>query len=64
MQLKCKACDRRLTFYDYSTNKSEDSFEEEDLCSKCRDIIFNIDELDTHEYQHQHLTEQLEDLFA
>ena len=57
MQFKCKACDRRLTFYDYSL-KTEDR-KEEDLCSNCRDIVYmsESDDLDIKEYSHEYLTE-------
>ena len=57
MQLKCKACNGRLTFYDYSL-KTDDN-KEEDLCSVCRDIVYlsETDDLTVKEYSHEHLTE-------
>lgn len=57
MQLKCKACNKRLTFYDYSL-KTEDC-KEEDLCSVCRDIVYlsESDDLTVKEYSHEYLTE-------
>lgn len=57
MQLKCVACNRRLTFYDYGLKKNEECEQEEDLCSVCRDIVYCSEDLDVHEYQHQYLTE-------
>lgn len=61
MQLKCIACNSRLSFYDYGLKKSEESSEEEDLCSKCRDVVYSSEEIYTHEYQHEYLTENWED---
>lgn len=57
MKLRCKACDCSLSAYDYGSLKSENIPEEEDLCSSCLSIIFMDEDLDTHEYQHEHLTE-------
>lgn len=57
MELRCKACDSRLTYYDYALKQDDNS--DEDLCSRCRDIVYlaEAEELDTREYAHQHLTE-------
>lgn len=57
MQLKCKACDSVLTFYDYGLKKNLESVDEEDLCSRCRDIVFLEDDLDVKEYALEHITE-------
>ena len=58
MELKCRACNSRLSFYDYSLKRDDNL--EEDLCSRCRDVVYmsEADELDIKEYSHEHLTEK------
>ena len=59
MQLRCKACNSKLSAFDWCSKKSAEIPEEEDLCSVCLDIIrlADTDELDLKSYQHEHLTE-------
>lgn len=57
MSTRCKACNAMLTKFDITTMKSDTLQEPEDLCSFCRDISYNDENLDTKEYQHEFITE-------
>ena len=57
MSTRCKACDAQLTRYDFLSTKNDDVLVVEDLCVICRGFVYSEDFLNTHEYQHEHLTE-------
>lgn len=57
MQLRCKACNAKLSAFDFGSKKSQELPEEEDLCSVCVEVVYSIEDTYIHEYQHEHLTE-------
>lgn len=60
MSTRCKACNSQISFYDYYSLKSDTLPELEDLCSTCRGVAYSAEFINTHEHQHEHLTENWE----
>lgn len=55
---RCKACNSRLTYYEFYSYKSDTLPELEDLCSACRSVSYDESTIfDIHEFQHEHITE-------
>lgn len=59
--MHCVSCDCFLT--DTELMMVKDNGEFEDMCYDCRGIAFNAENIELHEYQHQHLTEMIENYF-
>lgn len=51
--MRCKCCDVPMTWRDTRLSKEDGS--EEDLCSKCLSIVYNIDICEPKRYQFQEL---------
>ncbi len=59
--MRCIACDCFLTETELMMIKDNGEFE--DMCYDCRSIAFNAENIELREYQHQHLTEMIENYF-
>ena len=62
MSTRCIACNIRLTQFDFSSRKSDNPSEFEDMCSACRGAVYSCDESYDHEYFHQDLTENIRNI--
>ena len=59
--MHCVACDCFLTETELMMVKDDGN--SEDMCYDCRSIAYNAENLELHEYQHQHLTEMIDNYY-
>lgn len=59
--MRCKACNCFLTETELMMVKDDNT--SEDMCYDCRSVSYNSESLEVREYQHQHLTEMIENFY-